>query len=70
MNVVMGIAILFLIFAVITYPKWSYKEYYKRCEINSKHPDWTPKCAINFFERDPQWFIDNGYGQYVRGVRK
>jgi len=52
-------------FGAFMYPRWSYKEWYKRCEINSKHPDWRPHCNINFFKKDPQWFIDNGYEKYV-----
>jgi len=23
--------------------------------------------TINFLEKDPQWFVDNGYGDYVKG---
>ena len=60
------LVVLFLIFLVATYDKWSMNAYYKRCEINAKHPDWYPRCGINFFEKDPQWFIDNGYEEYVR----
>lgn len=45
---------------------WSYKIWYERCIINSKHPDWCPNCRINFLKKDPQWFIDNGYEKYVR----
>lgn len=55
-----------ILFGIFTYPKWSRKEWYKRLEINSKHPDWTPNCCINFLEKDPQWFINNGYGKYVQ----
>ena len=33
------------------YPKWSYKAYYKRCELNSTHPDWTPFCGKNFLNK-------------------
>ena len=54
-----------IIFAVINYEKISYAEYYKRCTINSKHPDWKPWCGRNFFEEDPQWFINNGYGDII-----
>ena len=42
------VSISIIIFGIFTYPKWSRKEWYKRCEINSKHPDWTPNCCINF----------------------
>lgn len=59
------VAIVIIIFGVINYNKMSYKKWYERCEINSKHPDWYPYCGINFLKRDPQWFIDNGYGKYV-----
>jgi cytochrome bd-type quinol oxidase subunit 2 len=44
------IAILLLVFFVATYEKWSYKAFYKRCEENSKHPDWTPFCGKKFYK--------------------
>lgn len=65
MNILLIIAIAIIIFGVVNYDKMSYKQFYKRCEINSKHPDWYPKCGINFLEKDPQWFIDNGYKKYI-----
>ena len=61
MIVLFIISIAIVVFAVFNHDKLSYKMFYKRCEINSKHPDWTPYCGINFLEKDPQWFIDNGY---------
>lgn len=61
-----GIAIGIILIAVVFYPKWSYKQYYLRSEINAKHPDWRPYCGINFLEKDPQWFIDNGYKGYIK----
>ncbi len=60
------LAILIIAFGILTYDKWSYKSFYKRIEINSKHPDWKPYCGVNFLKKDPQWFIDNGYGKYVK----
>jgi hypothetical protein len=38
----------------------------ERAEVNSKHPDWYFRCGINFLEKDPQWFIENGYKQFVK----
>ena len=64
------LSVIIIIFGICTYPKWSRKEWYKRCEINSKHPDWKPHCNINFIEKDTQWFIDNGYEKYVDKKRK
>lgn len=65
MKVLFIIAIIIFGFYVINYKKMSYKEWYKRCEINAKHPDWYPNCRIDFLRKDPQWFIDNGYGEYT-----
>lgn len=65
MTVVLILALLVVIFAVSTYNKFSYSIWSKRCYINSKHPDWTPYCGIDFIKKDPQWFIDNGYGDYI-----
>ena len=65
MIVVKIIFLLVIGFAIINYPKWSYNEFYKRSEINEKHPDWKPYCGINFLEEDPQWFRNNGYGKWV-----
>ena len=62
---ILVIAIPTIIWAVINYEKISYKKYYERCEINSKHPQWRPWCGRNFFEEDPQWFVDNGYGDII-----
>ena len=59
------ICLLVIVFAVSNYPKWSYKEFNKRSEINAKHPDWKPYCGINFLEKDPDWFRNNGYGKWV-----
>ncbi len=65
MNLIILLAVIVVIFAVSNYNKISYSKWYKRCEVNSKHPDWTPKCGIDFIKKDPHWFIDNGYGEYV-----
>lgn len=65
MNILLIIAIAVIVFGVVNYDKISYKKYNERCEINSKHPDWKPYCGINFLEKDPRWFINNGYGSYV-----
>lgn len=64
------ISVIVVVISIFTYEKWSYKAWEKRCEINAKHPDWEPFCHRNFFEEDPQWFIDNGYGKYVKGYKK
>ncbi len=56
------IAVVILTFGMFTYPKWSYKQYERRCKLNSLHPDWKPKCGINYLEKDKNWFIQNGYG--------
>ncbi|MBR2031251.1 MAG: hypothetical protein IKA04_03460 [Alistipes sp.] len=66
MKIAFVIAIAIIVVAVFTYDKWSYKALYKRQEVNSKHPDWKPYCGINFLEKDPQWFIENGYEKYVK----
>ena len=66
MIIMFVICIAIILFSVFTYDKWSYKMWYERCIVNSKHPDWYPNCRINFFKKDPQWFIDNGYEKYVR----
>lgn len=58
--------LLFIGFMAWHYPKWSYKCFDKRSEINSKHPDWYPKCGINFIEKDPDWFVLNGYGEELK----
>ena len=65
MRIAFVIALLIITAGIFTYDKWSYTHFYKRCEINSKHPEWYPKCGINFLEKDPQWFIENGYEEYV-----
>jgi len=65
MTVVFILALLVVIFALFNYNKISYSKWYERCVINSKHPDWSPKCGIDFIKKDPQWFIDNGYEEYV-----
>lgn len=63
----MGILFLIMLGLIIYfYPKWSYKEWEKRCEINTKHPDWSPYCGKSFFEEDSQWFINHGYAKYVK----
>ena len=64
--ILVGINVCIIIISVFTYPNWSYKQFLIRCEINAKHPKWTPYCGKNFLESDPQWFIDNGYEKYVR----
>ncbi len=51
MKVVLILAILVIVFGVLTYDKWSYKKFYERCEVNSKHPDWKPYCGINFLKK-------------------
>ena len=66
MKIALIISICFILFAICNWDKMSYKRFSYRCEINSKHPDWTPYCGINFIEKDPQWFIDHGYGDVVR----
>lgn len=33
------VCLLVILFAVSTYPKWSYKKFDERSKINSKHPD-------------------------------
>lgn len=65
MDILYIIAIAVIIFAVIMHDSISYEKYYKRCEISAKHPDWEPYCGIDFIDKDPQWFIDNGYSEYV-----
>lgn len=60
------VALLVILVAVSTYPKWSYKKFDERSEVNSKHPDRRPYCGINFLKKDPQWFINHGYGEYVK----
>lgn len=66
MTVLLIIAVAIITFAVFNYDKFSYKKWYERCEVNSKHPDWTPNCGVNFLKKDPQWFKDNGYSEYVK----
>lgn len=65
MKILLIIAVIMIIFAIVNYDKISYKKWYERSLINAKHPDWEPYCGINFFEKDPQWFIDNGYESYI-----
>ena len=60
------VCLLVLFFAVMTYPKWSYKKFEERSKINAKHPEWKPYCGRNFLKEDSQWFKDNGYGAYVK----
>lgn len=60
------IGILLIGFYAYKHDDMSYRKYYERQVVNSKHPDWTPKCGVNFLEKDPKWFVDNGYGDYVR----
>lgn len=60
------LSVVIILFLTLTYDKWSYTAFYERCDVNSKHPNWYPKCGINFLEKDPQWFIDNGYSEYVK----
>ena len=59
MKILFIIAMIIILFGVFNYDKISYKKFYERCKINSKHPNWTPFCGTNFIEKDPQWFIDN-----------
>lgn len=65
MKVLLIIAIGIVIFGMANYDKLSYKKSYDRNMIISQHPDWYPNCGINFLQKDPQWFIDNGYESYV-----
>ncbi len=65
MALIYFVCIVSIAFYAINYEKMSYKKYYERYVINSKHPDWEPWCGRNFFEEDPQWFIDNGYGDII-----
>lgn len=65
MSVIFIIAVCVIIFGIIKHDDVSYKKYYERSVVNSQHPDWYPKCGINFLEKDPKWFIDNGYGKWV-----
>ena len=60
--ILLGLIILY----TVNYDNMSYKRYYERQVINSKHPDWKPYCGINYLERDPQWFIENGYKDWVK----
>lgn len=48
MKVLLILAIAVIIFGIANHDKISYKQWYKRCEINSKHPDWKPFCGVNF----------------------
>ena len=66
MTGIIFIALAVIIFGVINYDKMSYKRFYERSVINSKHPNWHPKCGINFLEEDPKWFINNGYEKWVK----
>ena len=66
MKLLFIIAIAIIIFGVINYDKISYKKWYERCEISSKHPAWYFNCRKDFLEEDTLCFIDNGYGEYVR----
>ena len=70
MKIIFFICITIVVISILTYEKWSYKTWEKRCQINAKHPNWDPFCGSNFFDEDPQWFIDNGYGKYVKGCGK
>lgn len=65
MSAILIIAVCVIIFGIIKHDDMSYKKYYERSVVNSQHPDWHPYCGINFLEEDPQWFIDNGYGEWV-----
>ena len=61
------ICLVFLLIVVVPFhDDLSYKSMYERQKVNSMHPDWKPYCGINYLERDPQWFIDNGYEKWVR----
>lgn len=65
MKVLVLISIIIIIFSITTYDKWSRKKWAERCEVNALHPDWTPACGRNFFKEDPEWFMDNGYKEYI-----
>lgn len=45
------IGVVLLLIAIPTYPYWSYRAWYNRCEENSKHPDWKPFCGKNFLNK-------------------
>ena len=70
MNILWIAAIVVIVISATIYDIVSYKKFYKRCEINARHPDWRPYCGINFLEKDPKWFIDNGYSEYVNPKNK
>ncbi len=64
--------ILFLICAIKTYSRWSYKEWGKRCEINAQHPDFIPYSGVKHVEfdtdYDSKWDIICGIGVFVFGL--
>ena len=66
MTILLIVALIIIGFGIAYYDKISYKKFYERCEVNSKHPDWTPNCRVNFLEKDLQWFIEHGYEKYVK----
>ncbi len=63
--------ILFLICIIKAYPRWSYKEFYKRCEVNAQHPDFVPNSGIKHikFNTDIDSLVDKlcGIGIVVFG---
>lgn len=69
MTLLFIISLAIITIGVVFHDKMSYKKMYQRQVINSKHPNWTPYCGVNFLEKDPQWFMDNGYGEYIRRKR-
>ncbi len=66
MKILFLLAVASIVIGVFTYDKWSYNQWYERCKINAKHPNWTTFCGINFLKKDPKWFIENGYGKWVQ----
>ena len=67
-TIVIVVSLVLLVPITATYKKWSRKAWAERCEINALHPDWTPACGRNFFKEDPDWFVQNGYENYLKEV--
>ena len=59
------LALAVIVFAIFNHDKMSYKKWYKRGEINAKHPDWKKDCKVDFMKKNPEWFVKNGYGEYL-----
>jgi len=64
--------IMFFICIIKIYPRWSYKEYAKRCEINAQHSNFIPKSAIKHvkfkIDKDSIMDIICGIGIIVFGI--